>query len=115
MFPQEIRALWEEPAGPLTELAKLIESKTGIYVAIEDMLDGVDGVSLSDPLHGTALIAAGIPIILQTGIGLPAGLSARFPDLAVHIKPCVAADLVLPNDESDTYAQDRHDQNKSFC
>jgi len=40
------------------------------------------------------LIEAGIPIIVQTGIGLPPRLAARFPDLPVHIKPCVAAKLV---------------------
>lgn len=55
---QEIRALWDLPSGPLTQLAQLIEKKTGIYVTIDDMLDGVDGLSLSDPEHGTALIAA---------------------------------------------------------
>ena len=40
------------------------------------------------------LVAAGIPIILQTGIGLPPKLAARFPGLQVNIKPCAAAALV---------------------
>ncbi len=40
------------------------------------------------------LIGLGIPIILQTGVGLPSGLAARFPDLVVHIKPCISAILV---------------------
>ena len=40
------------------------------------------------------LIGLGIPIILQTGVGLPSGLAARFPDLVVHIKPCIPAILV---------------------
>ena len=41
------------------------------------------------------LIGLGVPIILQTGIGLPNELAARFPDLVVHIKPCLSANLVL--------------------
>ena len=40
------------------------------------------------------LIGLGVPIILQTGVGLPRDLAARFPDLVVHIKPCVPAILV---------------------
>jgi CheY-like chemotaxis protein len=41
------------------------------------------------------LIRLGIPLILQTGLGLPAVLEARFPALVVRTKPCVAADLVV--------------------
>ena len=41
------------------------------------------------------LLIAGIPLIIQTGIGLPANLEAQFPDLPVHIKPCAAATLVV--------------------
>ena len=40
------------------------------------------------------LVAAGIPIILQSGLGLPPELAARFPRLTVLIKPCIATDLV---------------------
>lgn len=40
------------------------------------------------------LVAAGIPIILQSGVGLPPELAARFPGLTALIKPCIAADLV---------------------
>ena len=40
------------------------------------------------------LLAAGIPTILQTGVGLPAELVARFPDLPVQIKPCASETLV---------------------
>ena len=41
-----------------------------------------------------ALIARGVPILLQSGVGLPLDLAARFPDLVVRIKPCTAAVLV---------------------
>lgn len=40
------------------------------------------------------LIGLGVPIILQTGVGLPSDLATRFPDLVVHIKPCISAILV---------------------
>jgi hypothetical protein len=35
-----------------------------------------------------------VPIILQTGIGLPPALAAGFGGLVVHIKPCVPARLI---------------------
>ena len=35
-----------------------------------------------------------IPIIIQSGVGIPPELAVRFPDLVVYIKPYVAADLV---------------------
>ena len=36
----------------------------------------------------------GVPVIIQTGQGLPANLAARFPHLVVHTKPCVPAKLI---------------------
>lgn len=36
-----------------------------------------------------------VPVILQTGVGLPPDLQARFPGLVVHIKPWPAAKLVV--------------------
>lgn len=82
-----------EVAGPAASVKEALDliANLPIAAAILDV-NLVDG-DISPVAE--ALIAAGIPIILQTGIGLPAGLSARFPDLAVHIKPCVAADLVV--------------------
>ena len=77
------------PAASVKEALALIETRP-IAAAILD-------VNLADgdisPV-AERLLVAGIPIILQTGIGLPAELAARFPDLAVEIKPCVAAKLV---------------------
>ena len=40
------------------------------------------------------LLDANIPIIIQSGVGIPPELAMRFPDLVVYIKPYVAADLV---------------------
>ena len=36
-----------------------------------------------------------IPLIVQTGVGVPADLAARFPDLIVRIKPAIADALVM--------------------
>ena len=77
------------PAASVRQALALIEAMP-IAAAILD-------VNLSDgdisPV-AEALLTAGIPIILQTGVGLPAELVARFPDLTVQIKPCTAASLV---------------------
>lgn len=40
------------------------------------------------------LTERGVPMILQSGIGLPPELSARFPHLTVRIKPCIPARLI---------------------
>lgn len=77
------------PAATVSEALALIE-KLPIAGAILDV-NLVDG-DISPVAE--QLIEAGIPIIVQTGIGLPPRLAARFPDLPVHIKPCVAAKLV---------------------
>ena len=42
----------------------------------------------------TLLLDAGIPVIIQSGVGIGPELALRFPDLVVYIKPYVAADLV---------------------
>lgn len=57
------------------------------------------------------LVEHDVPFILQTGVGLPAELSARFPDLVVHIKPTIAANLIaelqaLLTDRGDLGQQD---------
>lgn len=42
----------------------------------------------------TLLLEAGIPIIIQSGVGLAPELASRYPWLTVYIKPYVASDLV---------------------
>ena len=77
------------PAASVKQALALI-AKMPIDAAILD-------VNLSDgdisPV-AEALIAAGIPIVLQTGVGLPADLVARFPTLTARMKPCSAVRLV---------------------
>ena len=78
------------PAAIVKEAMYLIETRP-IAAAILD-------VNLTDgdiwPV-AERLIDAGIPIIIQTGIGLTPQLVARFPDLVVQIKPCVAEKLIV--------------------
>ena len=77
------------PAASVKQALALIDT-TAIGAAILD-------VNLSDgditPV-AELLLAAGIPVILQSGVGLPAELIARFPDLPVRIKPCSSETLV---------------------
>lgn len=42
----------------------------------------------------TLLLEAGIPIIIQSGVGLAPALASRYPWLTVYIKPYIASDLV---------------------
>lgn len=77
------------PASSVKEALELIAARP-IMAAILDvnLIDG-DITPVAE-----AIIRLGIPLILQTGIGLPPELAARFPDLVVNIKPCAAARLV---------------------
>lgn len=77
------------PAASVREALELIDGRD-IAAAILDvnLIDG-DVSPLAE-----ALIARGVPILFQSGIGLPLDLAARFPDLAFRLKPCTAAVLV---------------------
>lgn len=52
-----------------------------------------------------ALVERGVPVILQTGVGLPPELVTRFPGLKVHIKPCAPATLI---GELERMLQEKH-------
>lgn len=77
------------PAASIKEALALLET----HVVVAAILD----VNLSDGDISPVveyLVAHGVPLILQTGVGLPADLATRFPDLIVRIKPTRAAVLV---------------------
>ena len=78
------------PAASVRECLALIESQPIVAAILDVNLTDGDISPVAE-----ALILAGIPMIVQTGIGLPARLAARFPELVVQIKPCVAAALVV--------------------
>ena len=78
--------------GPAASVAEALEllATTVVGAAILDvnLIDG-DCSAVAELLS-----ARHIPIIVQTGLELPRGLAARFPDLVVHTKPCRASRLV---------------------
>lgn len=78
------------PAASVRECLDLIESQPIVAAILDVNLTDGDISPVAE-----ALMLAGVPIIVQTGIGLPPELAARFPDLVVQIKPCVAATLVV--------------------
>ena len=77
------------PASTTKEALALLEQ----YPVVAAILDVnlIDG-DISPVVE--YLVAHGVPLILQTGVGLPADLATRFPDLIVRIKPTRAAVLV---------------------
>ena len=78
------------PAASVKEALDMIETRPIVAAILDVNLTDGDIWPVAE-----RLIVAGIPIILQTGIGLSAKLAARFPDLVVQIKPCLAANLVV--------------------
>ena len=77
------------PAGSVKHALELIKTRQiGAAILDSNLTDGdITPVAI-------LLMEAGIPIIIQSGVGLTPELAARFPQLVVHIKPYVAADLV---------------------
>lgn len=82
------------PASSIKEALALITA-TAIAGAILD-------VNLTDgditPV-AEAILCLGVPVILQSGIGLPPELAGRFPNMVFLMKPCVAATLVARLDQ----------------
>ena len=77
------------PASSVAETLALIGAGTVAGAILDVSLTDGDITPVVEEL-----VERGIPMVLQSGVGLPPGLAARFPDLVVHIKPCVAASLV---------------------
>ncbi|WP_310496835.1 response regulator [Sandarakinorhabdus sp.] len=77
------------PVASIKSALALLETQ-GVAAAIMD-------VNLTDGVISPVvdyLMQRGVPLILQTGVGIPADLAARYPDLVVRIKPVVADVLV---------------------
>jgi DNA-binding response OmpR family regulator len=77
------------PVASVREALALLETRPVAAAILDVHLADRDISPVAEMLLGL-----GVPIIIQTGVGLPAGLAARFPDLVVRIKPCPAAQLV---------------------
>jgi len=77
------------PAASVAEAIQLLQTCRAAGAILDvNVLDGE-----ITPLV-ERLIGDDVPMVLQTGVGLPAALAARHPDLVVLIKPIVAAVLV---------------------
>lgn len=110
MLKQQAIFIAEDEPFIALDLAFAVEDADGRVVgpvaSVEEALEllessPVDGAILDvnlidrDITPVVALLAErGVPIILQTGVGLPPELSARFPHLTVYIKPCASARLI---------------------
>ena len=77
------------PAASIKEALALLESRPVVAAILDVNL--VDG-DISPVVE--YLMEHGVPLILQTGVGLPEDLAARFPNLVVRIKPTRAAVIV---------------------
>lgn len=77
------------PASSCEEAMTLLATRAvGAAILDVNLLDGDCSAVVE------RLVSLGVPVIIQTGVGLPPGLAARFPSLFVQIKPCLAANLI---------------------
>jgi len=77
------------PAASVEEALALLSTRT-VAAAILDV-DLVDGDSWAVV---EALAILRVPMIIQTGVGIPPAWATRLPGPVVHIKPCVTAQLI---------------------
>lgn len=77
------------PAASVKEALALLETADIAGAILDVTLADKDVTQLAE-----LLIAHGIPLILQSGVGLPPDMAARLPGLLVRIKPCDSAELV---------------------
>ena len=87
-----IRAADGEVVGPAASVKAAL-----LLLETQSVAGAILDVNLTDGVVSPVvekLLQRGVPLVLQSGIGIPAALSARFPELVVHIKPTVADVLV---------------------
>jgi DNA-binding NtrC family response regulator len=77
------------PAGSVREAIGLLETSRVTAAILDVNLSDGDVTPVVD-----ILVARGLPLIFQTGVGLPPSLKARYPDLLVYAKPVMSERLV---------------------
>lgn len=77
------------PAGSVREALGLLEASRVTAAILDVNLSDGDVTPVVD-----VLVARGVPLIFQTGVGLPPSLKARYPDLLVYAKPVMSERLV---------------------
>jgi DNA-binding NtrC family response regulator len=77
------------PAASCEEALALLATTTVAGAILDvNLVDG-DCSAVVELLTGL-----NVPIVIHTGVGLPPALAARFPRIAVQIKPCLSATLI---------------------
>ncbi len=87
-----IRAADGEVVGPAASVKAAL-----LLLETQSVAGAILDVNLTDGVASPVvekLLQRGVPLVLQSGIGIPATLAVRFPELVVHIKPTVADVLV---------------------
>ena len=77
------------PAGSVKEALCLLENRKVAAAILDVHLSDGDVSPLAE-----RLLLNGVHVILQTGVGAPPELAARFPNLIVHRKPMMSESLV---------------------
>ena len=77
------------PVASVREALALIEGQQVAAAILDVNLADGDITAVVE-----ALMALGIPLIVQTAVGVPAELGFRFPNLTVRIKPVLAERVV---------------------
>jgi DNA-binding response OmpR family regulator len=77
------------PAGSLAEAFALLRTSSVAGAILDVNLPDGDISPIVEQL-----IAQQVPFVIQTGVGLPEAIAARFPGLVVLIKPVLAPALV---------------------
>ena len=77
------------PAASVSEAMALLEQGAVAGAILDVHLIGGDVTPVA-----TILIEGGVPVVFQTGVGLPPGLTERYSDLAVWSKPTRAEFLI---------------------
>ena len=92
----ELAMAVEDAGGVVAGPAASVQSALELIDAMP-IVAGILDFNLTDgdvtPV-AAALLERNIPFIIQTGIGLPPEITARFPDLVVRMKPNHSEDLI---------------------
>ena len=92
----DLAAAVEDAGGRVVGPAASVKEALALLVTMP-VAGAILDVTLADndvTLVAEFLIAQGVPLVLQTGVGLPSGMATRFPGLTVKTKPYGSAELV---------------------
>lgn len=82
------------PVASVRKALELIEANIVVAAILDVNLTDGDISPVAE-----LLLNLDIPMVLQSGVGLPTALAAKFSKLTVQTKPCVPAELVAQIDQ----------------